>query len=75
MIVHSYTQQVPFEIVIYKHFGNMYIRGCQIGMQGPQFCTKPCLFCKLYVATSRMAFLDLNLHGLQLQIQTIEDAL
>ena len=38
-----------------------YIRGCQNGMQGPQLCTKPCHFCKLNVATSRMAFLDLNL--------------
>ena len=40
-------------------------RGCQIGMQGPQFCAKPSHFCKLDVATSRMAFLDLNLHVLQ----------
>jgi hypothetical protein len=40
-------------------------RGCQIGMQGPQFCAKPCNFCKLDVATSRIAFLDLNLHSLQ----------
>ena len=34
-------------------------------MQGPQLCAKPCHFCKLDVATSRMAFLDLNLHVLQ----------
>ena len=40
-------------------------RGCQIGMQGPQLCAKPSHFCKLDVATSRMAFLDLNLHVLQ----------
>ena len=33
--------------------------GRQIGMQGPQ------LFRKLDVATSRMAFLDLNLHVLK----------
>ena len=31
-------------------------RGCQIGMQGLQLC-------KLDVAASRMAFLDLNLEG------------
>ena len=44
----------------------MYVfRGCQIGMQGPQLCAKPSHFCKLDVATSRMAFLDLNLHVLQ----------
>ena len=47
-----------------KH--SMYVRGCQIGMQGPQLCAKPGHFCKLDVATSRMAFLDLNLHGIQL---------
>ena len=41
------------------------IRGCQIGMQGPQLCAKPRHFCKLDVATSRIAFLDLNLHVLQ----------
>ncbi len=41
------------------------IRGCQIGMQGPQLCAKPRHFCKLDVATSRMAFLNLNLHVLQ----------
>ena len=40
-------------------------RGCQIGMQGPQLCAKPSNFCKLDVAASRMAFLDLNLHVLQ----------
>ena len=34
-------------------------------MQGPQLCTKPRHFCKLNVATSRMAFLDLNLLVLQ----------
>ena len=45
------------------HF--MYIRGCQIGMQGPQLCAEPRHFCKLDVATSRIAFLDLNLHVLQ----------
>ena len=31
-------------------------------MQGPKLCAKPRHFCKLDVATSRMAFLDLNLH-------------
>ena len=39
-------------------------RGCQIGMQGLQLFAKPSHFCKLDVATSRMAFLDLNLHVL-----------
>ena len=34
-------------------------RGCQIDIQGPQLCAKPHHFCKLDVATSRMAFLDL----------------
>ena len=43
----------------------MYIRGCQIGVRGPQLCAKPRHFCKLDVATSRIAFLDLNLHVLQ----------
>ena len=42
-----------------------YFRGCQIGMQGPQLFAKPRHFFKLDVATSRMAFLDLNLHVLQ----------
>ena len=37
-------------------------RGCQIGMQWPQLCSKARHFCKLDVATSRMAFLDLNMH-------------
>ena len=41
------------------------VRGCQIGMQGPQFSAKPRYFCKLDLATSRMAFLDLNLYVLQ----------
>ena len=40
-------------------------RGCQIGMQGPQLCTKPHHFYKLDMATSRIVFLDLNLHVLQ----------
>ena len=40
-------------------------RGAQIGMQGPQLCAEPRHFCKLEVATSRMASLDLNLHVLQ----------
>jgi hypothetical protein len=43
----------------------MYTRGCQIGMQGPQLCAKPRHFWKLDLTTSRMAFLDLNLHVLQ----------
>ena len=40
-------------------------RGCQIGMQGPQLCTEPRHFCKLDVATSRMAFFRPYLHVLQ----------
>ena len=40
-------------------------RGCQNGMQEPQLCAKPCNFSKLNMATSRMAFLGLNLHVLQ----------
>ena len=55
-------------------------RVCQIGMQGPQLCAKPRHFCKLDVATSRMAILELNLltwfmYKLTLQIQTIKGAL
>ena len=34
-------------------------------MQGPQLCAEPRCFLKLDVATSRMAFLDLNLQVLQ----------
>ena len=41
------------------------IRGCQIGMQGPQLFAEPRHFCKLDVATSRIACLDLNLNVLQ----------
>ena len=50
-----------------KHAGKTGIqfRGCQIDMQGPQLFAKPRHFCKLSVATSRMAFLKLNLHVLQ----------
>ena len=51
--------------VIKKIYIVIYIRGCQIGMQGPQLCAEPRHFCKLDVATSRIAFLDLNLHVLQ----------
>ena len=40
-------------------------RRCQIGMQGPQLLAEPRHFCKLDVATSIVAFLDLNLHILQ----------
>ena len=42
-----------------------YIRGCQIGMQGAQLCAEPRHFCKLDVATSRIAILELNLLVLQ----------
>ena len=44
----------------------MEVSRCQIDMQGPQLCAKPRHFCNLDVATSRMGFLDLNLHALQL---------
>ena len=44
---------------------SLFIRGCQFGMQGPQLCAKPRHFCKVDVATSRIAFLDLTLHVLQ----------
>ena len=55
-----------FNIVVdekYKVCSNFQIlntiitRGCQIGMQGPQLCSEPHHFCKLDMATSRMAFL------------------
>ena len=42
----------------------MYVRGCQTGMQGFQLWAEPRHFCKLDVATSRIAVLDLNLHVL-----------
>ena len=50
-------------------------------MQGPQLCAKPRHFCKLDVATSRMAFQTLTyptiymFYKLPLHIQTIEGAL
>ena len=43
----------------------MVFRGCQIGMQGSQLCAKPSHFCKLDVAASRITYIDLNLHVLQ----------
>ena len=46
--------------------GSMLVRGCQIGMQGPQLCAGPRHFFKLDVPSSRLAFLDLKLHVLQL---------
>ena len=48
---------------------------CKIGMQGPQLCAKPRHFCKLDVATSRMACLTYMFYNLPLTIQTIEGAL
>ena len=53
------------------------IRGCQIGMQESQLCREPCHFCKLDMATSRIAFLDLNRHAFNfpLQIHIIDGAL
>ena len=44
------------------------VRGCQIGMQGPQLWAKHLHFFKLDVATSRIAILDLKLHVLQVAI-------
>ena len=64
------TQKVSCESLVCTlctiSFVGMQPRGCQIGMQGPQLCAEPRHFCKFDVATSRMAFLDLNLHVLQL---------
>ena len=54
-----------FQLCLY-YFANAFIRGCQISMQGPQLCAGPCHFCKLDVPSSRLAFLDLKLHVLQL---------
>ena len=48
-------------------------RGCQFGMQGPQLCAKPGHFCILDMATYILAFLDLNLHVLQ--VTTIEEGI
>ena len=48
-------------------------RRCQINMQGPQLFAKPRQFFKLDVATSRMAFLDINLHILQLESSNSHD--
>ena len=39
------------------------IKRCQIGMQGPHLCAKPCHFCNLEGASSKKAFLDLKLHS------------
>ena len=50
------------------------MRGCQIGLQRPQLCADPRHFCKLDVATSRIAFLDM-FNKLPLHIQRIEGAL
>ena len=57
----------PFDPILMsvKIKGIYVFRGCQIGMQGPQLCAKPIHFCKLDVATSRIAALDLNLHVVQ----------
>ena len=45
--------------------------GCQIGVQGPQLYVKPRHFCKLDVATSRIAFFNLKLHNYYvLQVST-----
>ena len=63
------TQMIAFNhLSSHKSYHSrcIYSRGCQIGMQGPQLCAKPRHFCKLGVVTFRMAFLDLNLHVLQL---------
>ena len=42
-------------------------------MQGPQLCAKPRRFCKLDVGTSRIAFLDLNLHVLQVATSNLKN--
>ena len=56
-LFHSLQMWVLFEVCR--------VRECQICMQIPQLCAKPRHFCKINVATSRMAFLNLNLHVLQ----------
>ena len=58
-----YCLQIPPKV---QGIRSISIRGCQIGMQGHQLCAKPRHFGKQDVATSRMAFLDLNHHVLQL---------
>ena len=50
------TQLINVRFVICSRC--MYSRECQIGMQGPQLFPEPGHFCKLDVATSRIAFLD-----------------
>ena len=57
--------------LIEKKMTNRNYAECQMGMQGPQLCAKPHHFCKLDLATSRMAFLDLNLHPNVLQVATL----
>ena len=44
-----------------SHTVSMNLRWCQIDMQGPHLCTKPCHFGNLYVATSKKIFSDLKL--------------
>ena len=57
---------------------NMYVSyavstKCQISMQGSQLFKKPHNFFKLDVATSIMAFLDLNLHVLQVATSNLNN--
>ena len=76
IIIQRMQREIPMMIVMHmslfdpiwmsvKIKGIYVFRGCQIGMQGPQLFPKPSQFCKLDVATSRIAFLDLNLNVLQ----------
>ena len=74
LALHTQSYDVyAMQEIMYKHVGiyvlldaicywslRWDIRGCQNGMQGPQLFAKPCHFWKLNMATSRMAFLDLN---------------
>ena len=65
-VIHVKNRQL--NIIFYQFITfKFYIgpRECQISMQGPQLCAKPRHFCKLDMATSRIAFLDLNLHVVQ----------
>ena len=59
-------ENVSLEKLISSEFWGIGAVACQIGTKGPKLCAKLRHFCKLDVATTRMAFLDLNLHALQL---------
>ena len=60
-----YLLQIFIRFVSKLHNMSLLHWVCQIGMQGPQLYAKPRHFCKSDVATSIMAIVELNLHGLQ----------